>query len=244
MNTKEFTVLIVDDNTSNIDLLFHSLNSEYNILVAKNGTTAIKLAQEKIPDLVLLDIAMPGIDGFEVLEKLKESAVTAGIPVIFVTGKANFEDRSKGYQMGAVDYITKPFELEEVKTRVMAQLQLNSFSRDSLLMNEVMRDLKILYWRYDHQKKVLSTCGSLEGCIGVAIEENDIFSDAYNSLIVAGDREKRERSMKHLVQAPYNYSMKYSLSGDEKVSLFEKGMISKTEPHISFGYILNISAKM
>jgi len=118
MNTKEYTLLIVDDNTSNIDLLFHSLNSEYNILVAKNGTTAIKLAQEKIPDLVLLDIAMPGIDGFEVLEKLKESAVTAGIPVIFVTGKANFEDRSKGYQMGAVDYITKPFELEEVKTRV------------------------------------------------------------------------------------------------------------------------------
>lgn len=241
MKPKPYTLLIVDDNRSNIELLFHSLNTQYNIQVAKNGTTAVKVATEKKPDLILLDIAMPGMDGFDVIKKHKTNAITASIPVIFVTGKSNYEHRIRGYQLGAVDYIAKPFELMEVKSRIKAQLQLHDNARDMMLMNQILRYLSIFYWRYNHTKKTISTCGSLEECIDIEVSDSNIFSSSFQAVLSDHDRAKREKTIKHFMQDPHDYIIKYRLSQPEGTMLLEKGFVSNTEPHISFGFIANIT---
>lgn len=115
---RNFTILIVDDERSNIVVLSHILRPSYVVLAAKDGPTAIDIAKSKNPDLILLDIVMPGMSGFEVLAELKKNNLTMNIPVIFITGIDNNESEEKGLSLGAVDYITKPFHNSIVKLRV------------------------------------------------------------------------------------------------------------------------------
>jgi diguanylate cyclase (GGDEF)-like protein len=115
---KEFSILIVDDEKANVDMLGDILSPSYNLLISKSGTRALELARAQKPDLILLDILMPDMTGFEVITKLKESDVTSMIPVIFITGLSSIEDEEKGFFLGAVDYITKPFHKSIVKARV------------------------------------------------------------------------------------------------------------------------------
>ena len=123
-NKKEFTILIVDDEKMNVDVLGGILSPMYNILIAKNGTKALELAQERAPDLILLDVLMPDMSGFEVIAKLKESEITHKIPVIFITGLTGSEDEEKGFFLGAVDYIVKPFVKSIVKARVNTHIKI------------------------------------------------------------------------------------------------------------------------
>jgi len=124
MNEDEkFTILIVDDETINIRALSHALLPEYNIHIAKNGRTAIETAEKVMPDLVLLDIIMPDMSGYEVITELKNSDRTREIPIIFITGLSGVEDEEKGFLLGAVDYITKPFNNTIVRVRVRHHLQ-------------------------------------------------------------------------------------------------------------------------
>jgi len=125
MNTKEKQpkVMIVDDEKINLDVLVGLLKPYYRIVAAKSGDQAFKrLEIPPLPDLILLDIVMPGMDGYEVCRKLKDQNSTRDIPVIFITGKSNEQDEAKGFQAGAVDYITKPFSsliaLARVKTHI------------------------------------------------------------------------------------------------------------------------------
>lgn len=105
----KLTILVVDDTPENIDVLDGLLSDEYKIKIAVNGEKALKIAEASPqPDLILLDIMMPGMDGYEVCEKLKANPTTKNIPVIFLTAKTEVEDETKGFQLGAVDYITKP----------------------------------------------------------------------------------------------------------------------------------------
>ena len=107
---KPQTVLIVDDEPANISLLNEVLKTDYRIMVAKDGKRALLVAQSNPPpDLILLDIVMPELDGYEVLKRLKADEDTKKIPIIFVTSKNKDEDETKGLEMGAVDYIHKPF---------------------------------------------------------------------------------------------------------------------------------------
>ncbi len=124
-----FTILVVDDEKSNINVLSKILGDTYKMLVTKNGETALKLAHEKTPDLILLDIVMPEMSGFEVLVALKNSEVTRAIPVIFITGLDSAKDEAKGFLLGAVDYITKPFDNTVVKARVSTHVQIVSMMR-------------------------------------------------------------------------------------------------------------------
>ncbi|MCK9168749.1 MAG: response regulator [Bacteroidia bacterium] len=243
MNTRANSILIVDDNSSNIDLLFHSLNSDYNILVAINGSIALKIAKEKKPDCILLDIAMPGMDGFEVMKKLKEDPQTSGIPVIFVTGKTNYEDRAKGYKLGAVDYITKPFELPEVRSRIHAQIQLNRNTLDMVLIHALFRDLKLLFWRYDPVKKSTEIRGSVAECLGMELGEGSIFSNAYQDLLEEGTRRKRQHILLRMQQEPQEYQFTYKIHLPDKppMQMIEKGFIAKTEIKITYGYLINIT---
>ena len=122
---KQQTILIVDDAKANIDILAELLKSDYKIRAATNGQKALDIAfSENPPDLILLDILMPGIDGYEVCRQLKSSAQTKGIPVIFITGKVGEEDEIIGFTIGAVDYITKPFSPVIVKARVNTHAEL------------------------------------------------------------------------------------------------------------------------
>ncbi|MCL2721541.1 MAG: response regulator [Treponema sp.] len=111
-------ILIIDDEKINILSLAHFLNPQYEIIVAKNGITGIKAAEKQKPDLILLDVIMPEMNGYEVLEKLKESDETKDIPVIFITGMTNAENKEKGQQLGAVDFISKPFDKAVVKEKI------------------------------------------------------------------------------------------------------------------------------
>ena len=121
------TVLVVDDLPQNIDLLAAVLSKSYNVKVALDGPTALKIASaEPQPDLILLDVMMPGMDGFEVIQQLKNNPDTSNIPVIFVTAKDDTKAESYGFSLGAVDYITKPIVPLVVRARAAAQLSLKS----------------------------------------------------------------------------------------------------------------------
>jgi DNA-binding response OmpR family regulator len=118
------TVLIVDDEAISIDVLSDALGRKYNVLVARNGSEALKLAAVNHADLILLDIMMPEMDGFEVCKRLKESERTREIPVIFMTGRKDTEDIVKGFNAGAMDYVTKPFNITELLARVKTHLDM------------------------------------------------------------------------------------------------------------------------
>ena len=121
---KEFTILITDDEKFNLDILGNILSPLYNILISRNGTRALEIATKNTPDLILLDIVMPDMSGFEVITKLKDSRDTVKIPVIFITGLSDPADEEKGFFLGAVDYITKPFNKAIVKARVNTHIKI------------------------------------------------------------------------------------------------------------------------
>ena len=121
---KEFTILISDDEKFNLDILASILSPLYNILIARNGTRTLELAKQNSPDLILLDVIMPDMNGFEVITKLKESNHTVNIPVIFITGLTDPADEERGFFLGAVDYITKPFNKAIVKARVNTHIKI------------------------------------------------------------------------------------------------------------------------
>ena len=118
------TVLVVDDTEANIDILVDALDSEYEVSVAMDGESALETVNADPPDLILLDIMMPGIDGYEVCRRIKGEPRTSGIPIIFITAMSEIENKTRGLELGAVDYITKPFESMEVKARVKTHLSL------------------------------------------------------------------------------------------------------------------------
>ena len=125
--TEKSTILVVDDTPENIDVLNGILKPEYQIKVALNGEKALKVAQsDPQPDLILLDIMMPDIDGYEVCQRLKSDPKTAKIPIIFVSAMTEVTDETKGFSLGAVDYITKPVSPAIVRARVKNHLSLTA----------------------------------------------------------------------------------------------------------------------
>jgi len=129
MNKKE-TILIVDDIETNIDILNEILSYRYDIMVALNGWDAIDLAIEKLPDLILLDIMMPNIDGYEVCKTLKCNHKTSHIPIVFTTARTDEDSIEKAYEIGGVDYIYKPYKPKEVQARINMHLEMNRLLRD------------------------------------------------------------------------------------------------------------------
>ena len=118
------SVLIVDDESSNIMALTHILSPDYTVYAAKNGRNAIEAAEKYLPDVILLDIIMPEMDGYDVMSALKSAEKTRDIPVIFITGLGNTDDEEKGLDMGAADYISKPFSPAIVKLRIRNQVKM------------------------------------------------------------------------------------------------------------------------
>jgi signal transduction histidine kinase len=124
-NMKQHTVLVVDDVSENIDILFALLKDSYKVKAAVNGPKAIQIANSnEPPDIILLDIMMPGMSGYDVCKKLKSLRKTKGIPVIFLTSVAEMDSMVKGFELGGVDYIVKPFNAVELTTRLNTHLNL------------------------------------------------------------------------------------------------------------------------
>ena len=125
------TVLIVDDNPANLGVLVDSLAAAgHELLVAEDGEDALTQTAATSPDLILLDAMMPGLDGFETCRRLKASATTAEIPVIFMTALGDTADKVRAFDVGAVDYVTKPFQQEEILSRVRTHLELRRVRRE------------------------------------------------------------------------------------------------------------------
>jgi signal transduction histidine kinase len=126
----EQAVLIVDDNPTNVEVLLDYLSdSGFKVLVAEDGQSALEQVEYLKPDLILLDVMMPSVDGFETCRRLKENEATRDIPVIFMTSLADTLDKVKGFEAGAVDYITKPVQHEEVLARVTTHLKLRNLQQ-------------------------------------------------------------------------------------------------------------------
>jgi len=124
-------LLVVDDNPENLAILYKTLRDEYELTGASNGQDALRLVQTTNPDLILLDIMMPEMSGFEVCRILKEQDAFSDIPVIFITALIEAADEARGFEVGAVDYITKPFKPAILKHRIITHLELKS-QRDAL----------------------------------------------------------------------------------------------------------------
>jgi signal transduction histidine kinase len=119
------TILLIDDNPTNLGVLYEALSQYgYEVFIEMDGKSGIEQAQKALPDLILLDVMMPGIDGFETCHQLKNNSLTQEIPIIFMTALSDSVDKVKGLQLGAVDYITKPFQQEEVIARIQVHLKL------------------------------------------------------------------------------------------------------------------------
>jgi PAS domain S-box-containing protein len=126
-NNKKGVIVIVDDKPTNLGVLFDFLtDSGFKVLVAQDGESAIQKVEYAHPDLILLDVMMPGIDGFETCRRLKANPATQDIPVIFMTALSEAVDKVKGFSLGAVDYVTKPMQQEEVRARVTTHLTLRN----------------------------------------------------------------------------------------------------------------------
>lgn len=128
--TAKHKILVVDDNENNIDVIVEALKREYMISVALNGRDALELVESHLPDLILLDVMMPGMDGYQVCRRLKADSRFRDIPVIFLTALADEKDEAKGLDIGAVDYITKPFNPRLLERRVKNHIMLKTHMDD------------------------------------------------------------------------------------------------------------------
>ncbi|MBV6623989.1 MAG: response regulator [Rivularia sp. (in: Bacteria)] len=142
---KEFkaNILIIDDEPDNLRLLSTILQYQnYKVRQAVNAEIALKTIELQLPDLILLDILMPEVDGYQLCEQIKNNPLTKEIPVIFLSALARGLDRKKGFQVGAADYLTKPFELEEVLAKVKNQLTICDLKRQLTQKNQELSELK------------------------------------------------------------------------------------------------------
>lgn len=134
----ECTILIVDDTEINIDILVATLGDDYELSVAMDGESALETVKIERPDLILLDIMMPGMSGYDVCKKLKDNSATCDIPIIFLSAMTDIDSKTRGFEAGAVDYITKPFEILEVKARVQTHLFITTARQELAMQNEIL----------------------------------------------------------------------------------------------------------
>jgi signal transduction histidine kinase len=206
------TVLIVDDNPANLGVLSDALDQAgLEVWVAKSGKVALERVKYALPDLILLDVMMPEIDGFETCRQLKANPQTKDIPVIFMTALSDTTNKVEGFQVGAVDYITKPFQQEEVMSRVKLHLKLHYLAsklehKNALLEQKVIEvsqaydDLKQLQTKLVQGEK-LSTLGQMFA--GISHEINNPIDFIYGNLIHANEYTQEMLHILHLYQEDY-----------------------------------------
>ena len=139
-NIPKGKILVVDDTPATIGILSETLENEgFQVFIATSGDKAITRAENILPDLILLDVMMPGIDGFETCTRLKKIEKVKDVPILFMTGLSAIESKVKGFQAGAVDYVTKPIEIDEVLSRIKTHLALQNTQKQLLDKNNQLQ---------------------------------------------------------------------------------------------------------
>src|SRR5215831_5271252 len=137
----ECLVLLVDDAKTNLDILVEGLKADHKLSLALNGEIALQIAQKTPPDLVLLDIVMPGMDGYEVCRRLRQKPETAEVPIMFLSSLEEVQNKTRGFEVGANDYLTKPFDMLEVKARVRSLLKAKAYN--DAVKEEIAGELRV-----------------------------------------------------------------------------------------------------
>lgn len=220
---KKNSILIVDDTSSNIDVLANIL-TVYKILVAKNGSTAIRVAKEQKPDLILLDVMMPEIDGYEVCKLMKSDSEISDIPIIFITAKNQIQDEVKGLELGAVDFIHKPISPSVVLARINTQLTLIEYQKDLVNRNvelkNTLNELKETQSRLV-QKEKLASLGEL--IAGITHEINTPLAAINSSL------ESQAKSIGYVLNKHRNVTMSLT---EKQADAFKKLTTSIYKPNL------------
>lgn len=186
-------ILIVDDVPKNVQILGMILGKKYRLAVAVNGSAALKQAEKLLPDLILLDVMMPDMDGFETCARLKSSPRTKDIPVIFLTAKNESDDIAEGFEAGASDYLSKPFNANELLVRVRTHTELGAAKEErEKLSNERNGLLHILcYDIADSFKEMISLIEEIESSDPALEEMKDrLMSKARNGLDIIASAQK------------------------------------------------------
>jgi len=223
--SKKQLILVVDDQPINIKLLQRKLEREgYDVLTAYNGQECLKIVEETPPDLILLDVMMPEMDGIETCEKLKEKEETETIPVIFITAKSSKEGKLEGLGVGAVDYITKPIDLEETLARVKTQLRIQEIYRENIelqtQLGEIRRSAAV-------GAITQGIAHNLNNLLGVVVGYLDLLRNGYDS----PDMVKRSVSlMDQAIQRMVNIIRHLSsIATNERVQIFDLKALSLVE---------------
>lgn len=166
---KKGTILIVDDTPANLGVLFDYLESKgFRVLVDTSGESAIGAIKQVRPDIILLDVMMPGIDGFETCRRLKADETTTGIPVIFMTALTDTVDEVKGFSIGAVDYITKPIQVETVMARVNTHMTIRRLRDMVEEKNEILEEKNALLQEKNNElEEALANIKMLKGLVPI-----------------------------------------------------------------------------
>jgi two-component system sensor histidine kinase/response regulator len=217
MKVKKSIILVVDDIQSNVEFITDILSSipDIDIHGMNDGFEALSYVNKNKPDLILLDVSMPKIDGFEVCQKLKSSPEFSSIPIIFLTARVQKEDIVKGFELGAVDYIAKPFNVSELLSRVKTHLELSQKTRELQVMNLRLEDLV-----QDRTRQLIATNKNLS-------EANLKLTEAYNALSML-DNAKNDfiAHINHELRTPLNGILGYTtlledqITGEAKTYLY------------------------
>ena len=188
-NLSDCRVLIVDDARANLDVLVEGLKSDHRLSLALNGEAALQLAARTPPDLVLLDIMMPGLDGYEVCRRMRQMPETADVPIMFLSSLEDVQDKTRGFEAGANDYLTKPFEMLEVKARVRSLLKAKAYS-DAVkeqMASELRVAREIQMGMLPHDLAALERAYGVE--LGALLEPaREVGGDLYGACAAAPDR--------------------------------------------------------
>lgn len=190
-------ILIVDDNAINLQLLFETLDGRgYQLLAARSGEEALRIAHKSIPDLILLDIMMPGIDGYETCAQLKSDAATCNSVVIFLTALQSTEEKVRGLSMGAMDFLTKPFDPEEIIARVSLQLKNHHKHQELIKQNQQLSE-------------------KLEASLQSTSGNNDLHAERIKTLINSGESNRLE----------FKSTLRWNLKTDRSEKVIEKAWL-------------------
>src|SRR3990167_6946655 len=177
-------IMVVDDNHGNVELLEALLSSRgYNVFKAYNGEDALKMVEEVSPYVILLDVMMPKMDGYEVCRRLKEKDSTRFIPVIMLTALSGIDDKVKGIEMGADDFISKPFQKPELIARVKSLVRVKSLLEELEDARNVIFSLAITLdfndpYTHGHSRRVSNLAARLAGFLGLSHQEVNSIKDA------------------------------------------------------------------
>jgi len=179
-------ILVVDDNPKNIQVLAtHLTNDDYEVEYASNGKEAVQMIEREDFDLILLDVMMPGIDGFETCRRIKKIENKKHIPIIFVTAKTDIDSLTLGFEYGGVDYISKPFKADELLLRVSTHIELKK-AKDKLNYHKTFLEKKEVYYNdiiNSHHREFLNVTKNLENTIAMQSQLIEMYSGVYETAV-------------------------------------------------------------